>query len=66
MKQSSVGFSDESTPPWKHTKTQKTFKLEYGESLVFNTSFISPEEKHTQVFAEEVIWQGVLVLTLVL
>lgn len=40
-------------------KLRRLSKLEYGESLVFNTSLISPEEKHTQVFVEEVIWQAI-------
>lgn len=41
-----------------HESTQKLkrlSKLECGWSLVLNTSFISPGEKDTQVFAEEEI-----------
>lgn len=45
-----------------HGSTQKLrrlSKIEYGPSLALNTSFISPGEKDTQVFAEEVIWQAI-------
>lgn len=38
-----------------HKNSRRLSKLEYGLSLVLNTSFISPGEKDSQVFAEEVM-----------